>query len=151
MTELPFQADIPDAVTPGQPAQLALRITNPGGHLDWIDFAEMHFQWGKYTLPPSHGFGGLDSGIQLSVREDASVTDLAVINKPDLHQVRLLAEVSSVTHPYEGPVHFQISRDGKTVWSADSPVRLAAGETKAVELDARVDSAEPWDLKHPTL
>jgi beta-galactosidase len=55
MTELPFQADLTDAVKPGQKAQLAIRITNPGGHLDWIDFGSSRFTWGKYTFPPSHG------------------------------------------------------------------------------------------------
>ena len=38
MTELPFTADITDAVKPGQPGRLAIRITNPGGHFDWLDF-----------------------------------------------------------------------------------------------------------------
>jgi beta-galactosidase len=151
MTELPFTADLTDAVKPGQPAQLAIRITNPGGHLDWIDFPSSRIIWGKYTLPPSHGFGGLDSDIQLAVRDNASITDLAAINKPDLHQVHLVADVTSVVQKYSGPVHFQISRDGKTVWSGDSTVDVGPGETKTVEFDATVDSAVPWDLKHPNL
>src|SRR5450432_596390 len=67
MEELPFAADITDAVKPGGEAQLAVRITNPGGHLDWIDFSQMQIRWGKYTLPPSHGFGGLDENIELAV------------------------------------------------------------------------------------
>src|ERR1700722_6383891 len=56
MTELPFTADITDAVESGQPAQLAIRITNPGGQLDWLDFGCSRFSWGKYLFPPSHGF-----------------------------------------------------------------------------------------------
>jgi len=151
MTELPFTADLTDAVKPGQPAQLAIRITNPGGHLDWIDFASSRFDWGKYTFPPSRGFGGLDRDIQLDVRDDVSVTDLAAINKPDLHQVHLVAEVTSKTQPYNGPIHFQINRDGKPVWNGDGNASVAAGETKIVELDATVPSAEPWDLDHPNL
>lgn len=152
MTELPFQADITDAVQPGQKAQLAVRITNPGGHLDWIDFAQMQIQWGKYTLPPSHGFGGLDSDIELTVRDAAWVSDLATINKSDVHAVHLVAEVKAVGKDYQGLVEFQITRKGKKVWSGSSEaVAVAAGETKTVELDARVDSAEPWDLQHPNL
>jgi len=151
MTELPFTADLTDAIKPGQPAQLAIRITNPGGHLDWIDFASSRINWGKYTLPPSHGFGGLDENIQLDVRDGVSVTDLAAINKPDIHQVHLVAEVTSVGQKYTGPVHFQINREGKTVWSGDGAVDLGPGETKTVELDATVDSAVPWDLQHPNL
>jgi beta-galactosidase len=151
MTELPFTADLTDAVKPGQTAQIAIRITNPGGHLDWIDFAQMIIRWGKYTLPPSHGFGGLDNDIQLAVRDNVSVSDLAAINKPDLHQVHLVAEVSSVTKKYQGRVHFSISKDGKAVWNADKDISLAAGEKKQVEVDAQVDSALPWDIQHPNL
>ena len=151
MTELPFTADITDAVKPGQPAQLAVRITNPGGHLDWIDFAQMLIQWGDYMLPPSRGFGGLDNNIQLAVRDGVSVTDLAAINKPDVHEVHLVTEVTGTTKDYKGPVQFQISRKGKVVWSTNSTVSVAMGETKAVELDARVESAEPWDVSHPNL
>lgn len=151
MTELPFEADLTDAVKPGQKAQLAVRITNPGGHLDWIDFAQMQIRWGRYILPPSRGFGGLDNDIQLDVRDNVSITDLAAINKPDLHQVHLVAEVTSVTKKFRGLVRFQISRHGQTVWQGDSPVAVASGETKTVELDAVVDSAEPWDVQHPNL
>jgi hypothetical protein len=151
MTELPFKADLTDAVKPGQSAQLAVRITNPGGGYDWIDFPQARIEWGKYTFPPSHGFGGIDSNIQLDVRDDISVTDVAAINKPDLHQVRLVADVTSVNGKYNGPVHFKINRDGKTVWNADGTVGLAPGETKTVELDATVASAEPWDIQHPNL
>jgi hypothetical protein len=152
MTELPFQADITGAVKPGQPAQLAVRITNPGGHFDWIDFAQMQTQWGKYTLPPSRGFGGLDNNIQLAVRDDASITDLAAINKPDLHQVHLAAEVASVTKPYRGTVQFEIARGGAAIWSAKSAeISVGPGETRIVELDATVPTAEPWDIQHPNL
>jgi beta-galactosidase len=151
MTELPFQADITDAVRPGEPAQLAVRITNPGGHFDWIDFAQMQIRWGNYILPPSRGFGGLDNDIQLDVRNNVSITDLAAINKPDLHQVHLVAEVTSVTNAFRGTVDFQIKRNGKTVWSGAKPVAVHSGETNIVELDATVDSAKPWDLQHPNL
>lgn len=151
MTELPFQADITDAVKPGQPAQLAVRITNPGGHFDWIDFGSSRFSWGKYLFPPSRGFGGMDDHIRMAVRDGISVTDLAAINKPDLHQVHLVAEVTSAGKKYTGPVHFQIAKAGKTIWKADGKVALGAGETKTVELDATVPTAEPWDLQHPNL
>jgi beta-galactosidase len=151
MTELPFQADITDALIPGQPATLAVRITNAGGMLDWIDFACDRFKWGKYTFPPSHGFGGLDENIQLEVRDDAAVTDLAAINTPDLHTVHLTADIRSHAQPYNGPVHFAIERQGKTVWNGEAQVAMAAGETKTIALDAVVPSAQAWDLSHPNL
>lgn len=151
MTELPFEADLTDAVKPGQKAQLAIRITNPGGHLDWIDFGSSRFTWGKYTFPPSHGFGGLDNDIQLDVRDDVAVTDIAAINKLDLHSIHLMAQISSKTKPYHGSIHFQISRGGKAVWETNCPATVDAGQFKTIELDARVNNAEPWSLQSPNL
>jgi len=154
LAELPFDTDLTDAAPAGQPATIAIRITNPGGVLDWNDFVPEHFfTWGKYTFPTSHGFCGLDSGITLSVRDDVAVSDLAAINKPDLHTVHLIAEVRSRTQPYEGPVLLQIApgKGGKAVWSSSVPVQLQAGETKTVEVDATVPDARAWDIEHPVL
>jgi beta-galactosidase len=151
MGELPFQADITNAVKPGQTAQIAVRITNPGGHLDWIDFGQMRIQWGKYFLPPSHGFGGLDNDILLSVRDNISITDLAAINKPNLHQVHLVAEVNSKGKAYSGPVEFSIAYKGKTIWTGQKTVSLAPGQTKTIDVDAQVNSAEPWSVNSPVL
>ncbi len=151
MEELPFGADITDAVKPGGQAQLAVRITNPGGHLDWIDFSQMQIRWGKYTLPPSHGFGGLDEDIELSVIDNVSVTDIAAIDDPDLHTVHLVAEVSSVDAAYEGPVRFSISGKGVELWHGSLDIQLRPGERRKVAIDARVPGAREWNLKTPIL
>ncbi len=151
MGELPFEADLTKEVKPGQEAQIAVRITNPGGHLDWLDFAASRLEWGRYTLPPSRGFGGLDENIRLAVRDRISVTDLAAINVPDLTRVHLVAQVSGVDRPYNGPIKFSVERAGKTVWVGTRPVKLAAGETAKVELEAHVAGAKPWNLSTPNL
>src|SRR6185437_8197573 len=99
--------------------------------------SQMRIKWGKYFLPPSHGFGGLDSNIQLDVRDNVSISDLAAINKPDLHEVHLVFDLKSASGGYKGPVHFENSRNGKRVWTGTSDdVTIAAGETKTVEIDA---------------
>jgi beta-galactosidase len=151
MEELPFGADITDAVKPGGEARLAVRITNPGGHLDWIDFSQMQIRWGNYTLPPSHGFGGLDEDIELAVVDNAAVTDIAAINDPDLHTVHLVAEVSSVDAAYDGPVRFSISRKGVELWHGSQDIQLRPGERRKVVIDARVAGAREWNLKEPVL
>jgi len=61
ISEAPFIADATDAINPAGPNLLAVRITNPGGRLDWMDF--LSFKWGKYTLPATHAFGGLAGGV----------------------------------------------------------------------------------------
>ena len=156
MTELPLDADVTDAVQSGKPATLAIRITNPGGILDWNDFVPEHFfRWGKYTFPMSHGFGGLDAGVTLSARDNVAVSDLAAINTPDPHRIHLIAEVKSLSQPYAGPLHLQIRRadgqDSLPVWADSLPVRLRAGETNTIALDAHVTGARPWSLEHPVL
>lgn len=152
MTELPFEADLTDAVKPGETAQLAVRITNAGGNLDWIDFGASRFRWGKYMFPPSHGFGGLDRDIKLEVRDAVSVSDVAAINTPDLKRVHLLAEVKNAgSAPYDGPVKLSVSRGADAVWTGEARVSLAAGEVREVGIDAVVEGAEPWDVSHPNL
>lgn len=151
MGELPFEADVTGAVKPGQPAELAVRITNPGGHLDWLDFASARLNWGRYTFPPSRGFGGMDEDIRVAVRDRVAVTDLAALNEPDLHKVRLVAEVTGVDRPYRGPVRFRVARGGQTVWTGDAPVDVAAGGTQTARIEATVPNAIAWDLKHPNL
>jgi beta-galactosidase len=152
MTELPYDSDLTSAVAPGKPALLAIRITNPGGFLDWNDFFPGHgFTWGTVLFPGSHAFGGLDSGITLSVRDDVAVTDLATINTPDLHTIHLIAQVTSHSTPYAGPVKLQISRGGVPVWSDTPQISVKPGQTATVELDAHVPTAQPWDIDHPNL
>ena len=93
ISEAPFTADATDALNPGGKNLLAVRITNPGGRLDWMDFLTMI--WGKYTLPATHAFGGLAGGVEMQVRAPVSVSDLAVFNKPDPHSVHVQAEITS--------------------------------------------------------
>jgi len=60
----PFEVDITDHVKPGQRVRLALRITDPGGNFSWVD-CDPIFQWGKYNIPLSHGFGGITGRVRL--------------------------------------------------------------------------------------
>ena len=149
MTELPFDADVTAAVHPGV-NQLAVRITNPGGRLDWRD--SQSFKWGNYELPSSLGFGGLDAGIEMETVNDVAVRDLAVLNHPDLKQVDLSAAVeNTAASDFGGTVRFTIARDGATVWTGTVPAKLKAGQRRDVSTTATVDNAEPWDLDHPNL
>ena len=149
ISEAPFDADATDAIKPGEKNELAVRITNPGGKLDWIDFQTM--PWGKYTLPATHAFGGLAGGVEMQVRGPVSVSDLAVFNKPDPRSVQLQAEVSSTGKAYDGPVNFSIARDGKVVFQASKDVHVPAGETVTASVEATVPDAQLWDIDQPNL
>jgi len=149
ISEAPFIADATDAINPAGPNLLAVRITNPGGRLDWMDF--LSFRWGKYTLPATHAFGGLAGGVEMQVRGPVNVRDLAVFNKPDAKSVRLLAEIGSNGSAYDGPVDFSVSRDGKVYYQSSEVVHVRAGETGTAAVDATVANAQLWDINQPNL
>jgi len=149
ISEAPFTADATDAIKPDGGNLLAVRITNPGGNLDWIDFHTM--RWGNYTLPETHAFGGLSGGVEMQVRAAVNVSDLAVFNKPDPRSVRLQAEITSTGQAYDGPVNFTIARDGKVVFQQNKNVHVPTGETVIASLDATVADAQLWDIDQPNL
>lgn len=149
LSEAPFDADATDAVRPGGPNVLAVRVTNPGGRLDWIDYLSM--KWGATTLPATHDFGGLSGGVEQQVRGAASVSDLAVFNKPDPRSVRLRAEVTSIGSAYDGPVEFSVRRGRDVVFLKGAEIHVPAGATVAAAVDATVGSALLWDIGRPNL
>jgi len=92
MSELPIACDLTKAMRPGQSNRLAIRITNPGGRFDWRDSTTM--MWGKAKLFASHGFGGLDRGLSLSVHPLAArIEDAWVLNTPDPRRITAFMEV----------------------------------------------------------
>ncbi|MGD0464879.1 MAG: malectin domain-containing carbohydrate-binding protein [Tepidisphaeraceae bacterium] len=149
ISEAPFTADATDAMNPAGPNLLAVRITNPGGRLDWMDFQVI--RWGKYTLPATHGFGGLAGGVEMQVRGPVSVADLAVFNKPDPKSVHLQAEIISSGEAYDGPVEFSIARDGKVDYKGSNDIHIQASGTVTASIDATVADAELWDIDQPNL
>ncbi len=148
ITEAPFAADATAALRPGV-NQLAVRVTNPGGNFDWVDFQT--FRWGRCELPLSHGFGGLDGGVTMEVRSPVQVGDLAVLNTPDVRTVTLRAEVSSTGPAYDGPVELAIARHDRTVWTGAATVNLPAGGRATVSARATVPDATLWDIDHAAL
>ena len=149
ISEAPFAADATEAINPGGKNLLAVRITNPGGRLDWMDFLTM--PWGNYTLPATHAFGGLAGGVEMQVRAPVNVGDLAVFNKPDPRSVRMQAEISSTGQAYDGPVNFSIARNGNVVFRESQSVHVPPGGTITTSMDATVTNAQLWDIEQPNL
>ncbi|MGA3170751.1 MAG: malectin domain-containing carbohydrate-binding protein [Chthoniobacteraceae bacterium] len=149
ISEIPFTADATDALKPGVPNQLAVRITNPGGIYSWGDFFPE--RWGRYEIPATHGFGGISGGVTMAVHGAVTVDDLYVENNPDPHQVTLNAEVASSGPAYKGPLDLSISRNGETVWSGSVDVDLAGGGKTTVSKQVTVPDAKLWGIGHPVL
>ena len=152
MSELPIECDLSAAMKPGQPNRLAIRITNPGGRYDWKD--SNNTAWGGLKLYHSHGFGGIDRGMQLSVHPlEGRIADAWVLNTPDPRVVTVHAEISS-------RLALKASELSATVLDARG-ARVAAEVTvdridnanglASARLRVRVPSAQLWDLDSPHL
>ena len=156
--ETSFDCDVTKAIRPGQSNEIAIRITNPGGRMDWIDYATM--SWGKYTLPATHGFGGLDRGITLTAHDPVYLEDIWALNKPEPRTISAHATVQNTTNsPWQGTVHFEITaraaKKGSEAFSAlasaDAPVQVSAGQSIDVESPITYPQAQLWELSAPHL
>jgi len=148
--ETPFQADVTNLIQTGSPNQLAVRITNMGGDLTWIDFNEMG--WGKHQVPTGKAIGGLDAGIIMEVRDAVSVEELAVLNQPNPHEVIIVSTIKNTgSTPYKGKVALTLRGAKGVMWSGAQDVSVGAGETTDFKQTASVPSAELWDLNTPVL
>ncbi len=149
----PFEVDLTGRLAPGVPARLAFRITDPGGNFDWIDY-DAH-RWGKYTLPASHGFGGMTGHLRLLVLDPLYLDDLFVRNKPTPREVDVEVTVRNVTDEV-------VTRDVvfRIVDAADPSSVLLEEAVKGrrfshglhtVTATLSVPSARIWSLESPTL
>ena len=149
VTETRFTADATQALKPGQPNLLAVRITNPGGNFSWPDYDLM--RWGRYEIPVSHGFGGLDGGITMHVRGPVAITDLAVLNNPNPRTITFNAQVASTGPKYDGPIALSVARGGKTIWSGTVEAHLPAGGEATTTKMVTIPTASLWDIGKPVL
>lgn len=156
MAELPFECDLSAAMLPGHPNRLAIRITNPGGRFDWKDSTTM--AWGKVRLFSSHGFGGLDRGLRLTMHPPAGrLRDLWVLNTPDPRVITAHAELVTGLPAHAGT--FQVTvldHAGKVVpaeVAVEQPGVEVSGEAGVIGVRWRVrlPKAPLWDLDTPRL
>jgi hypothetical protein len=149
MEELPFECDLTRAAKPGERNHLAIRITNPGGRLDWVDNVRM--SWGGMEFQKSHGFGGLDRGLMLSTHKDVRFTDAWALNTPVAKQIVAHASMENVsTLEAAGTVRFSVVADGGRVLAkVDVAAKIPAGGTAEVHSPLAAESAAIWDLDTP--
>jgi hypothetical protein len=150
--ETSFDCDVSKAIRAGQSNEIAIRITNPGGRLDWIDFNTMN--WGNYTIPATHAFGGLDRGIALTAHDPVYLQDVWVLNTPKIRAINAHATVRNATaSAWQGTVRFDIVEPGSDTAfaTADVPVNLAAGESTDMDTIIAYPQAKLWELNDPHL
>ncbi|WP_420237109.1 malectin domain-containing carbohydrate-binding protein [Telmatobacter bradus] len=151
IAETAFDVDISKAIEPGKPNQIVIRITNPGGRLDWRD-QNMH--WGKYELQKSPGFGGLDRGMTITAHDAVFVEDAWVLNRPEPHTIQASATIRNTTAAAEqGTLRLSVVdlKTGAVRVSREVAAHVAAGSSadfSATLIDA---TAQLWDLDTPQL
>ncbi len=161
MSELPFSCDLTQAMRPGQTNRLAIRVTNPGGRFDWRDSTTM--TWGKVKLFASHGFGGLDRGLTLSLHPlSARIDDAWVLNTPEPRRVTGFMDVvldKPVSNARLTALHARAALelvDDRTGSLFPADIRLEDLRIiDATRLRARFTVSAPaarlWDLETPEL
>lgn len=152
INEVPFSADVTSAAQPGAATnQLAVRITSPGGDLNWGDYSPI--TWGTNTISDSRGIGGLDANILLQVCNPVCVSDFAVLNQPDPREVWLIGAVTNTgAAAYNGPVSLSIqTTNGAVLWQGTNILTVASGGQTAFTNDVVLSGAALWDFTNPVL
>jgi beta-galactosidase len=152
MEELPFECEITAAAHPGSPNQLAIRITNPGGRLDWVDGGRI--TWGNATFQKSHGFGGLDRALTLSAHGPARIRDGWVLNTPEPRRISAHAEIENTgAAAPSGRLRFTIldSAANQELAHAEVAAPLDANQTATFRTELSYPAARLWDLDSPQL
>ncbi|MBP2159299.1 MULTISPECIES: sugar-binding domain-containing protein [Asticcacaulis] len=151
MSELPLDCDLTRAMKPGQANRLAIRITNPGGRYDWRDSTTM--MWGKLKFFASHGFGGLDRGMSLSVHPlDHHIRDAWVLNTPDAKVVTGHMEVA-LSNGKKSPAKAVLLDDQGRPQAADivlENVNISDG-LATVRFRVSAPAAKLWNLESRNL
>jgi beta-galactosidase len=151
--ETSFACDVSAALRPGWPNQVALRITNPGGRLDWVDTELM--SWGKNTFHKSHGFGGLDRGLRLTIHDPVYVADIHVLNTPRLDSITAFCTVKNTTgRSLDASVRFDIvdpAHGDSVCGTSIRTVHLPAGGVQTASAGVVARNVKPWTLDSPRL
>ncbi len=148
-----FTCDVSKAALPGQANLLAIRITNPGGRLDWLD--DRVDSWGNYKFYSSRGFGGLDRGLSFSVHDPVYLDDFWVLNTPQSQTVKANAVIRNDSSASgRGVLRFEVldPNDGDRVkLTQEQPFEVEANSRKHVETQLQGHDLASWDLDTPRL
>ncbi|HWU48608.1 MAG TPA: hypothetical protein VN042_01935 [Asticcacaulis sp.] len=156
MSELPIACDLTQAMQPGGGNRLAIRITNPGGRFDWKDSNSL--TWGHVKFYESHGFGGLDRGLTLSLHPKAGrIRDAWVLNTPQPRSVTAHLELELAKPASVAALKTQLGAalydDRGQPVAADVVLEDVAldGAVATARFRLSAPSAKLWDLDSPDL
>ncbi len=151
--EVSYSCDVSQVVRPGEINRLAIRITNPGGRMDWLDMTLM--SWGSYRFFASRGFGGLDRGLSLTAHDPVYIEDLWVLNTPEPRKVSAHAILRNLGgRAGTGVLRFAVidpDKPDRGLHSSELSFVVPARGAVRLHSDVAAAGAELWDLDHPKL
>jgi beta-galactosidase len=150
ITETSFECDLSQAAKTGKDNLLAIRITNPGGRYDWLDVQTM--QWGDVRFNKSYGMGGLDRGLSITAHDPVYLSDLYVLNRPEITTLDAYAEiVNTSADMITGVLLFEIMDNGKPIKSIDKDIEINPGDSLNVKETIELPGGELWSKENPKL
>ena len=151
LEELPFCCELTAPARPGESNQLAVRITNPGGRLDWVDNGEM--TWGGVTFQKSHGFGGLDRALMLSAHGPVRLVDCWALSTPVPRQITAHATLEAVAQVAQGHVQFEVldKHTGHVLVSETVAITIQPQHQATVRTVLTAETARIWSLENPSI
>ena len=153
ITETSFTCDVGAVIRPGETNRLAIRITNPGGRLDWLDTELM--SWGNQRFHKSHGFSGLDRGMVIRASNSLFIKDLWVLNNPDARQIAVHGNLQNILgRAIDARMRMQIldpARSNRICEEREVPVHINASGLTPFRGELRFDDAQLWSEKTPHL
>ncbi len=148
LAESAFKCDITKAALIGKPNRLAIRITNPGGRLDWGDWSTSSL--GGIAIYGGHAFGGLDRGMTIEAHGKDYIESAWVLNRPEPKTVEVHASVQLQTKEADTLIASVIDpTSNKEIAREQSKVQ--GNEAADAKIRISVPSASLWKLDHPKL
>ena len=148
----PFVTDITDFIRPGEEVELAVRITDAGGNLDWRDSATI--PWNGEMLPPDHGFGGITQRIWMEVLAPVHVSDIYMQNTPQMKVANAHITIENTTGRVQNRTLsvkvYNWRNPEEVVFTRSLSSKLQPG---ANEVSLTVDPADVrlWSVEDPNL
>ncbi|MFH1760541.1 MAG: sugar-binding domain-containing protein [bacterium] len=148
----PFEVDISEFVRFGSDNNLTVRVTDPDGNFNWRDYVPQ--SWGKYSIPPSHGFGGITDRVVLSITDKIYIGDVFIKNKPSINdvdvQVTLVNKTGEGRDGSIGITIFKAEDVNKPVFEKKWGYNCKPGSS-LITKSIKVDTAIPWSLMNPNV
>jgi len=153
INEASFECDLSQAARFGEKNLLAIRITNPGGRMEWVDTRLL--AWGKKSFQASHGFGGLDRGLVISAYDPVYIKDLWAANTSEPR--RIIAHVlikNKSNQEVKGRLRYEIADPEKRhriLVSENTDFSLGKSAEATLESPLNYEGARLWDIENPKL